>query len=572
MTSEKIPTFEPSLTTELIEPNAEKYHSHFTPSQEATELLNKGRILAPGELPHEMIERVVDEIARADSKYENTEEYSFVNNLGSMMDNGQIVLNTTILTNAGRHKEKPLGACTVPTVSLRHENWRQLREEVLTLHRQGMGTGFCLDEAEDPIETLLFLNNVAKNGASSGAEDRPVGNMGTLSIYHPSASEFISAKADNPGLWKFNTAVDVDDNFISKVRANDDYELSNGRKINTREQLLHICRNVQASGDPGLIFLDRLNGRNPAEDLGRYKTVAPCAEVGLLEGEVCQFGYINIGKFVEKSTVDAISIDKDGLEKASRILARALDSALDITRDNLGAQESKTILEQKRKIGIGVCGVADALASVSIPYNSEKARELMRDIYSLINYSSKIESYELGKARGSCGVIAEGRSKYFDNPPQMVKLFADKETHLVSSEQWQELSKNIADGRCLRNISTTAIPPTGRSALVVDASTGIEPYFNLNNTHLGPNSEPKPLTAIEISPADHIAMAGAFQVFCDESVSKTINLPGNSTVEEIMDAYLMAYDAGLNGITVYVDGSMEAQPKKLNNQGETHAK
>lgn len=554
------------------------YKSSFTPSERAESVLRSGRIVGELESPEEMVERVVRAIAESDLRYTDdlAETNDFAQTFGQALDSGMVVMSTPVLTNAGRYSERPLTACTVPTAMIRKGNEHLIQQDIRTLHEQGMGTGFNLDDLEDPVEMLRFLNKVAIESATSGKEDRPVGNMAVLTVYHPKVREFIDAKLDTNEQWKFNLSLDIDEAFMEALARGGSVELQDGTRVSSTELFAQICHAATQSGDPGLVFLDRMNARNPLPGLGEYRTTAPCAEVGLLEGETCQFGYINLAKFVSLDSNGKPVIDVDGLQGISYLMTRALDDTLDISRGQFSNDRSRFILDQKRKIGIGICGVADALLVSKVPYDSPIARQLIQDMLAIINYASKEESIRLAEQRGSCWAMndALGSNRHLHDEPHVANLYGDLPTTHVDSSDWHDLGSRIRANRTLRNVTTVALPPTGRSALVIDASTGIEPHFTLDGVgeHIQPvveeiQSEPHLsdvlTTAQSISPIGHIAMAAALQRFSDEALSKTINMPEGSTPMQVADIYKTAHDSGMSGVTIYVDGTHKLQPKKL---------
>jgi len=446
----------------------------------------------------------------------------------------------------------------MPTLGFNTFRLKRLREKIIALHEQGMGTGFNLDETDDPVSALEFLNNVAIESANSGREDRPVGNMAILGVRHPEIDKFINAKVESSAEWKFNISVDIDRAFMTAVEAGSVVHLSNGRPVEARVLFDQICRSALLCADPGVVFLDRMNARNPIPGLGAYKTTAPCAEVGLIPGETCQFGYINVGKFVYTSDAGRMAVNLPWLEHTAKVLTRALDNCLEISGKNFEKTHFGYVLAQKRKIGIGLCGVADALDVVGLGYDSDAARTLMEDILSFVNITSKEESIRLAEQRGPFGamqtVIAGNRHR--ENPGHIQRMYGHLESSTVSGRDWCELSRYIADTGMIRNVSTIALPPTGRSALLIDASTGIEPHFK---------------DATRISVSGHISMASALQRYTDEAISKTINLPNRSTMDDVRAVYLAGYEAGMSGVTVYVNGTHPAQPKELNHNDRKEA-
>lgn len=572
------------------------YNSSFIPSPAGMLILEGGNILIQGETPALMVERVINDLVGVEEKFHTNEAEikEFANELGGLMDSKKIVFSTPIMTNASRIEKKPLSACAVPMIDLK-KDFDSIKKVVDSYHKEAMGTGFNLDETEDPVSFLEYLNSVAVVGAKSGKEDRPVGNIAICKINHPKIIDFILSKRLKVGTeWKFNISIDTPQTFWESVENGDDWVLRNGEVVSANKLLKIISESVYDCADPGIVFLDRLNADNPTPGVGLYTATAPCAEVGLVPGETCQFGYINVAKFIDSYG----NIDYKDLAKVSAIMLRSLDNAVELSIDRYSIQESAKVMFAKRKVGVGVCGIADMLISLGIPYSSKKARELCRDILSFINFQTKITSVKLAKTRGSFGAMTmKSGCRYNDNPGFIEEKYGNLETNTVSPWQWQQLGNYVRKTRLLRNSSTTALPPTGRSGLIIGASTGIEPLFSLSDgnhindvvkTYLSRNdlADSKSLriikkygscqttdfpegiknclkTAVEIHSFEHLQMICAVQQCIDESVSKTINLPECATVDDIKDIYFQAYSLGLKGITVYRDGSLKSQPKKL---------
>lgn len=565
------------------------YTSSFQASARTEQLLHAGRMIDAHETPSDMVNRVVNALGVQELAFSTDEEQSrtYITRFGQLLDNKSIVMSTPIITNSGRHDNRPLSACIMPPISLLSD-LKLIRAKIDTLHQQGMGTGFNLSDTDTPIEILRALNNIALNGSESGLEERPVGNMATMSVYHPAILDFINIKKYAPRdnePWKFNISVDLDEAFFDALEANLDITLRDGTHIAASEIFENICEAAHLSADPGVIFLERMNQRNPVPGLGTYKTTAPCAEVGLTEGEACQFGYLNVAAFIKDyddgKTFDAI--DFVALKEATELLTRFLDNALEISITNYSAPETKAIMTAKRKIGIGLCGVADALTLLGLPYADKRSREIMKNIMAFINYHSKLASIQLAHERGSCRAMemlpGQGNRYYDSSVGFLTELYGNADATVVSAAQWKALDTQIARDGMLRNTSTIALPPTGRSALVIDASPGIEPHFTDNdrNEHVAERAktfiETRELddeaveaylaTAKAIAPEAHIGMSEYFQMYTDEAISKTINLPEGTPVSEVAKTYLAAWHANLNGATLYVDNTHKLQPRSL---------
>lgn len=570
-----------SPSTEM---EARVYRSTFPKRHHIEEYLRCGRMIDQEETAADMVNRVVAALAEPESRF-GADPAAFADLLGAEMDSARIVFSTPIMTNAGRHHGRPLAACAVPPVDLRGD-LAKVRATVDSYHQAGMGTGFNLTEVEDPVAVLRHLNDIAVDGAASGREDRPVGNMAILNLSHPRAAEFIECKrgADGRGeQWKFNISLAVTDTDMRRAAS------GRGREA---DLLTAAAEAAWDCADPGLLFLDRMNEDNPTPEVGQYVSTAPCAEVGLVAGETCQFGYVNLGAFHRPG--GRVPLDLDGLADTVTVLVRALDNAIEASMAHYPHPLSGQVMAAKRKIGVGICGLADLLLAARIPYDSVQGRHLAQEALAFVNYVSKLASVELAEERGACSAVRLGTSRYADTG--FLKRFANLDVAAVSPDAWGGLAERIATSGALRNSSTIALPPTGRSAPVIEASTGIEPLFQLTHqTGVHPDvaatlvdygrvdlidhvlsvgrvptrdDVPAELaavlaTATQIKPAGHLGMAAAAQACVDEAVSKTVNLDPGATAADVADTYLSAWDMGLKGITVYRDGSRTAQPKAL---------
>lgn len=302
------------------------YQSNFHPCAFVSEqILKKGRITAPNESPSDMVERVVSALYAAEESSSNSSNAEgFAESIGTLMDEGKIVFSTPILTNAGRADfTRPLSACTVPPLSLR-DDLKKIRQMVNSYHQEAMGTGFNFDEVDEPVRMLILLNHLAIRGASSGREDRPVGNIAMCSIDHPRIIEFITSKQTRRDmLWKFNISVNTPESFWLAVQNGALWRLRNGNTVHAKELFRLMAQSAYRYADPGIVFMDRVNRDNPVPADGDYHSVAPCAEVGLMPGETCQFGYINLGAFCSGN-----DFDLNGIKQATELMVRALDNCL----------------------------------------------------------------------------------------------------------------------------------------------------------------------------------------------------------------------------------------------------
>ncbi len=459
--------------------------------------------------------------------------------LSRLMKERKLIPSTTILMNAGRMHEASLSACTVPQINLK-DDLLQIKKMVDQFHFDGMGTWFNFDDIENPIPIIHYLNHIGIEWQKNEKQLRPVGNMWVLSIDHPKLLDFINIK--NQSLdksWVFNFSVLIDDDNLNKIKRGEDLIMKDWKNISSHKIMDEITKSISISGEPGLIFIDKLNSDNQVPTAGKYKSLAPCGEVGLTEGETCQFSYINLGTFVKNKEVDYLE-----LEQCTRMAVRFLDNSVEYNISRFKTELNKEVAKNKRRIGIGVCGFADLLNSMDIKYGSNEAIKIAENIFSFINYISKKESIRLSKERGPFNAFSE--SKYISND-NIIRNFSEHETETVSSEMWRLLDQEIKN-TWIRNCSTIALPPTGRSSYIIWASPSIEPYFH---------------EILSIPPKNQLRVISSIQKFVDDSISKTINVSEDITNEKIKEILLMAINSNLKWITIYRDKSRELQPQKI---------
>ena len=509
---------------------------------------------------------------------------SYLENIERLILENKIVLGTPILKNL-LHKNEPVSSCTIIPIDLRKDigNIKSILEPYAVTT---MGSGYDLNQVDNPCETMEKINSAIHDLIK--IYPNRLSAMGTLDVNSPHILEFINLKRRRDfDTCHYNISVKIPDNFFSVGQEFD--VLKNGTKIKMKntEILKKISESIHYCGEPGIIFIDRFTQTNPfTQEKYAYKSVAPCAEIAMSEGEVCQFSYINLSKFVSKNG----TIDKEELKLSIQIITRMLDDLCDISIKN--AKANPDIIEDKRRIGVGVCGFADMLSKLRVPYDSEEARKLAKELFSYINFYSKVESVKLSKERGCF-------RKYHDSlcsQPFWYDRFKTNQTNWIDNADWEVLMRWIGKYG-IRNSSTTAVPPTGRSASIVNASYSIEPYFSLYDSStevcLNPifleyignkysDTEQETIiksvlksgncsllddkykelksifkTAREIKGKDHIEMMAVINSCIDESISKTINLPNRTSIQEIQDYILQSYSKGLNGITFFRDKCLE---------------
>ncbi|OGH15838.1 MAG: hypothetical protein A3H50_01645 [Candidatus Levybacteria bacterium RIFCSPLOWO2_02_FULL_37_10] len=568
----------------------------YQPSQLAHQVLINGRIIAPRETPQQMFERVVGALFAVETSMgiPVDETRQARTQFAKFMAEKTFTPGTPTLTNAGRKGYENSALCSCALIPVDLKKPQASAKMIKACYKQNMGSGFDLTPYADPLDLLIWLNNLAHSETATGKYDRYIGNMANLHISHPRINDFIQAKTTRR-LMYFNLSVIVNDAFMNAAKKRGTFTLMNGRKISARNLLNSLAKSAWICGDPSVLNLERMNKNNPVSNIAPYVSAPPCAEMGLSDGETCQFAYINISKFITPE-----GIDYEKLGAVTRVVTRALDNAVEIGLGNFPHPKSTEIARLKRKIGIAASGLADTLLYYNLPYDSDGARRLAKNVLSFINYASKVASVELAKSRGSCGAMMMKRdNKYY-------KTYLEDRygvgTDTVTKEQWYQLAERIRTSEKLRNICTTTLPPAARVSILMDASSGIEPFFGIptsvdqlrpsiitfvkkhalkkmdkilkqavkegsfQNVDLQDYLKECLRTAKEISAEGHLRMVAALvgtDGVVDESASKTVNLPKSSTSADILNIFLLAHELGLKNISVYRDGTYEEQPFKL---------
>jgi len=543
----------------------------------------------PSETPEDMFMRVAKAIAAADLLYDPHADIEVISkDFYDMMTDVDFLPNSPTLMNAGRDIGQ-LSACFVLPIEDDIEAIFDAVKYAAMIHKSGGGTGFSFSRlrpdgdlvqsthgvASGPISFMNVFDAVTETIKQGGT--RRGANMGILRVDHPDIEAFITAKLNHKKLTNFNISVALTEDFMKSVEADIEYPLLNPRSkktarlVKAREIFDKIIDCAWRSGEPGIVFLDRINRSNPTPHLGEIESTNPCGEQPLLPYESCNLGSINLGKFYNHDN------GKIDYERLAKIVAKAvhfLDNVIDINKYPLPEIKKNTLLT--RKIGLGVMGFADLLIKLKVAYNSKAAIDIAKDLMSFIDMESKKASAELAEKRGN--FIAYNGSIY-DRP----------------------------DTPFMRNATTTTIAPTGSISIIANASSGIEPVFALcyirkildgtEMTEAHPlfvqslkdrgiyseellaevakrggikdiNIIPEDLkdifvTSMDITPHDHIKIQAAFQENTDNAVSKTINFPHESTIDDIRDAYMLAWKNGLKGITIYRYGSRDEQVLNL---------
>jgi ribonucleoside-diphosphate reductase alpha chain len=517
-----------------------------------------------------------------------------------LLDSGFFLPNSPTLMNAGNDLQQ-LSACFVLPIEDSMDSIFETVKNAALIHKSGGGTGFSfsrLREANARVRStngvssgpLSFMKvfNAATDAVKQGGTRRGA-NMAILNVDHPQILDFIQCKADTRELTNFNLSVGITEAFMRAVTLDEEYDLISPKsgeavgKLKARDVFSLIVDMSHKNGEPGIVFLDRINAANPTPHIGRIESTNPCGEQPLLPNEACNLGSLNLAMLITDE-----KIDWDKLRDVVRLSVEFLDDVID--RSKFPLPQIDEMVKANRKIGLGIMGWADMLYQLEIPYSSDEAVALAEELMEFIDFEAKVCSMELAIAKGS---FPNFNGSIYD---------ARKLQRIPGRQNWDELIENIA-GSGLRNATLTTIAPTGTISMILDTSSGIEPQFSLvyvknvmdgekllyvnkwfrqalenegllcdellqkvsqQGSVAGMDEVPEKIrsifqTAHDISPEWHIRMQAAFQKYTDNAVSKTINFPHNATVEDIRIAYELAYQLGCKGITVYRDGSRENQ-------------
>ncbi len=549
---------------------------------------SKGRVI---ESPEQMFRRVAHHIADAEKEYNNASQIEKVEEeFYRTMTEFRFLPNSPTLMNAGRRLGQ-LAACFVLPVDDSMEGIFDALKNAALIHKSGGGTGFSFSRlrpkesrvgttggvASGPISFMKIFNTATEQVKQGGT--RRGANMGVLRVDHPDIMEFIESKKINQELNNFNISVAVTDVFMEAVRDKGDYDLidpRDRRKVGVASGpgvYQSLVKQAWENGDPGVIFIDRINRDNPTPSIGEIESTNPCGEQPLLPMEACNLGSINLAKYVVMGD-EVPDIDYEGLKDLIWWSVRFLDNTIDMSKYPL--PEIDMMVKGNRKIGLGIMGFADMLFQLQVPYDSEKALELAEELMGFIQQESHEASRNLAEERG-----------VFPNFDRSVFKGRDKQTY--------------------RNATITTIAPTGTLSILAGCSSGIEPLFALSFVrHVMDNDElaevnpyfervarergfysrelmdriarkgsiremreiPKDVrevfvTAHDVTPEWHIRMQTAFQKYTDNAVSKTVNLPKDATTDDVLKVYNLAYKLGCKGVTIYRDGSKENQVLSL---------
>lgn len=571
------------------------------------------------ETPADMFARVASSIAAADLQYKKSQSDvdELTKKFYDAITNRYFMPNSPTLMNAGRELGQ-LSACFVLPVEDSLEGIFESVKNQALIHKSGGGTGFSfsrLRPKNDVVRSTMGVSsgpvsfmevfNAATEAVKQGGTRRGA-NMGILRVDHPDIIEFINCKSDNNKLNNFNISVAITDKFMEALKNGEDYDLYHPKtkksvgRLNAKQVFDLIVDGAWRNGEPGIVFIDKMNADNPTPLIGEIESTNPCGEVPLLAYEACNLGSINLGLML-KETSNGLEVDWDRLKEITKLSIHFLDNV--ITVNNYPLPIIAEMVQNNRKIGLGVMGWADMLMSLGLSYNSKEGTDLAYKIMEFIDYHSKVESIELAKSRGA---FENFKGSIYDNQNFLTKKYTGKSAGIITDEDWADLDAQIKEYG-IRNSTTTCIAPTGTISMIASASGGVEPLFGLvffrnvmDGTEMmevnpifekyakdkgfysenlmkqiaqdgtiahvdNVSDEVKQIfaTAHDVTPEWHVRMQAAFQLHTDNAVSKTVNFEEHATREDIEKAYILAFENNLKGITVYRNNSRTFQPMNL---------
>ncbi|MBU7018633.1 MAG: vitamin B12-dependent ribonucleotide reductase [Theionarchaea archaeon] len=539
------------------------------------------------ETPEDLFRRVASNIASADAAYGSEADISALEEeFYEMMTNLEFLPNSPTLMNAGRDLQQ-LSACFVLPVEDSMESIFEAIKNTALIHKSGGGTGFSFSRlrpahdvvhstggiASGPVSFMKVFDSATEAVKQGGT--RRGANMAILRVDHPDIVEFITCKENDTVLNNFNISVGITESFMKAVETEGEFKMTNPRNghvtgtVSAGKIFELMVKMAWKNGEPGIIFLDRMNRDNPTPEVGEIESTNPCGEQPLLPFESCNLGSINVSKVVWNE-----QIDYEHLKRTVHSAVHFLDNVID--QNNFPLEQMEKTTKGNRKVGLGIMGFADMLIKMGIPYDSEEALKTAEQIMKFISDEAEQASRRLSRDRGP-----------FPNF-----------SYSIYTEE-------------IRNATRTTIAPTGSLSIIANCSSGIEPLFAVSFVRknilsdvimvdvnplfeeiarergfytpelmekiaqsgsvqglkeVPPDVQRVFVTAHDITPEWHIKMQAAFQKYTDNAVSKTVNFPHSATEKDVAQVFKLAYRLGCKGVTVYRDGSRETQ---VLNRGDT---
>lgn len=583
------------------------------------------------ETPEGLFNRVAHALAEPDRLYggSDADVEATAKKFYDLTYNLDFLPNSPTLANAGTRTGQ-LSACFVLPVPDDLAGIFESIKNAALIHQTGGGTGFSfsrLRPKNDIVQStkgvssgpVSFMDvfNAATESIKQGGMRRGA-NMGILRVDHPDIMDFVQHKEDLSKLTNFNISVAVTDAFMKAVEAGTPYDLHNPRsgkidgQADARQVFKDIVMRAWSTGEPGIVFIDRMNEYCPVPWMGKYEATNPCGEQPLIPYESCNLGSINLERFVIDSPAGP-AIDWDRLRTVIHASTHLLDNVIDANKYPI--PEIRDVTHATRKIGLGVMGFARMLYRLGVGYGSPDSLRIAEELMSFIDYESKVMSVELAKTRGAF----PGRIGHEEESNDIFRrMFAEREARPGRHPQanFAALLPEV-ERYGLRNSTTTTVAPTGTLSILADTSGGCEPVFALAfkrwqaDTHMvdvdstfldyakangfysdelmeaidrhhgsleGLNGFNVPADAVrifktahDISPEEHVRIQAAFQHYNDSATSKTINFSESATVDDVEKAYRLAYETGCKGITVYRNNSRQFQPLSVSKAPVTEA-